>query len=51
MTRRMLPLLFAFAAGAIVGHVAIPSIGAHFAEPGVVMAQAHKPVFITRLYT
>ena len=51
MTRRMLALLFTFAAGVIVGHVAIPSIGTHLAEPGVVMAQAHKPVFMTRLYT
>ncbi len=51
MTRRTLALLFTFTAGAIVGHVAIPSIGAHFAEPGVVMAQTHKPVFMTRLYT
>ena len=51
MTRRMLALLFTFTAGAIVGHMAIPSIGTHFAEPGVVMAQTHKPVFMTRLYT
>jgi quercetin dioxygenase-like cupin family protein len=51
MTRRMLALLLTFTAGAIVGHVAIPSIGSHFAEPGVVMAQSHKPVFMTRLYT
>ena len=51
MTRRILALLCTFTAGAIVGHVAIPSIGAHFAEPGVVMAQTHKPVLITRLYT
>ena len=51
MTRSILALLCTFTAGAIVGHVAIPSIGAHFAEPGVVMAQTHKPVLITRLYT
>lgn len=51
MTRKMLAFLFTFAAGAIVGHVAIPSIGAHFAQPGVVMAQTKKPVFMTRLYT
>jgi quercetin dioxygenase-like cupin family protein len=51
MTRRMLALLFTFTAGAIVGHVAIPSIGAHFTEPSVVMAQTHKPVFMTRLFT
>jgi quercetin dioxygenase-like cupin family protein len=47
----MLALLFTFTAGAIVGHLAIPKIGARFAEPGVVMAQTHKPVFMTRLYT
>jgi len=51
MNRRMFALLFAFTAGAIVGHVAIPSIGGHFAQPDVVMAQTHKPVMITRLYT
>ena len=51
MTRRILALLFAFTAGAIVGHVAIPSIGAHFGEPSVVMAQTHKPVFMTRVFT
>jgi quercetin dioxygenase-like cupin family protein len=51
MTRRMLALLLAFTAGAIVGHVTIPSIGARFTDPGVVMAQTHKPVFMTRLYT
>src|SRR5580704_9285971 len=51
MNRRMLAPLFTFTAGVIVGHVAIPSIGAHFAEPGVVMAQTHKPVFMTRLFT
>jgi quercetin dioxygenase-like cupin family protein len=51
MTRRMLALLCAFTAGAVVGYVGIPSIGASFAEPGVVMAQTHKPVFMTRFYT
>jgi quercetin dioxygenase-like cupin family protein len=51
MTRRMLALLFTFASGVIVGHVVIPSIGAHPAEVGVVMAQTQKPVFMTRLYT
>ena len=51
MTRRMLALLLTFTAGAIVGHVAIPSIGARFAEPSVVLAQTHKPVFMTRLFT
>ena len=51
MTRRMLALLCTFTAGAIVGYVAIPSIGARCAEPGVVMAQTHKPVFMTRFYT
>lgn len=51
MTRRFVGLLCAFAAGAIVGHVAIPSDGEHLATPGVVLAQSHKPVFMTRLYT
>jgi quercetin dioxygenase-like cupin family protein len=51
MTRRMLAFLFTFTAGVIVGHVAIPSIGAHLGEPGVVLAQTHKPVFMTRLFT
>ena len=51
MTRRMLALVFTFAAGAIVGHVAIPSVAAQLAEHGVVRAQTHKPVFMTRLYT
>jgi len=51
MTRRIVALLCAFAAGAIVGHVAIPAVGLHSAEPGVVLAQSHKPVFMTRLYT
>src|SRR5437879_13193243 len=51
MNRRMFALLFAFTAGAILGHIAIPSIGAHLAQPDVVMAQTHKPVMITRLYT
>ena len=43
MTRRMLAFLFTFMVGAIVGHVAIPSVGAQ--------AQTHKPMFMTRLYT
>jgi quercetin dioxygenase-like cupin family protein len=43
MTRRMFTLLFTFVAGAIVGHVSIPSVGAQ--------AQTHKPMFMTRLYT
>ena len=51
MTRRMLALLFTFTAGAIVGHVAIPSIASHFTTPSVVMAQTHKPVFMTRVFT
>ena len=51
MTRRILALLCTFTAGAIVGYLAIPSIGAYFAKPGVVLAQAHKPVMMTRLYT
>ena len=48
MTRKMLALLFAFAVGAIVGHVATPS-GTPLV--GVAMAQSHKPVFMTRLFT
>ena len=51
MTRKMFAFLFAFLAGAIVGHVAIPRLGAHFAQSGVVLAQTHKPLMITRLYT
>ena len=51
MTRRMSTLLFTFMAGAIVGHLAISSIGTHFAGPGVVMAQSRKPLFMTRIYT
>lgn len=51
MTRRMLALLFTFTTGAIFGHMAVPSIGAHFTDPGVVMAQTHNPLFMTRLYT
>jgi len=43
MTRRILALLFAFAVGAIVGHIALPSAGAQ--------TQAHKSMFMTRLYT
>ena len=51
MIRRVLAFLLTFTAGAIVGDVAIPSIGARFGNPGVVMAQTHKPLFMTRLYT
>ena len=43
MTRRMLAFLFTFLVGAIVGHVAIPSVGAQ--------AQTHKSMTMTRLYT
>ena len=43
MTRRTLAFLFTFVVGAIVGHVAIPSVGAQ--------AQTHKALFMTRLYT
>jgi hypothetical protein len=49
MTRRM-ALLFTFVAGAIVGRIAIPSVGP-FASHGVVHAQTHKPITMTRLYT
>ena len=48
MTRKMLALLFGFAVGAIVGHVATPS-GTPLV--GVAQAQSHKPVFMTRLFT
>lgn len=40
MTRRMLVLAFTFTAGAMVGNLAIPSL-----------AQSHKTVFMTRLFT
>ena len=43
MTRRTLAFLFTFMVGAIVGHVAVPSIGAQ--------TQTHQPTFMTRLYT
>ncbi len=42
--RRMLALVFAFACGAIVGHLVFP-------PAGVVMAQNRKPVMMTHLYT
>jgi quercetin dioxygenase-like cupin family protein len=51
MVRKALAFLLTFTTGAIVGHVAIPSIGMHYGEPGVVLAQTKKPVFLTRLYT
>lgn len=51
MTRGMLAFLFTFAAGAIVGHFANPSIGMRFREPGVAMAQTRKPMVMARLYT
>jgi quercetin dioxygenase-like cupin family protein len=51
MTRKILTLLFTFTVGVIVGHVAFHSAGMQFAEHGVVMAQAPKPVFMTHLYT
>jgi len=44
MTRRVLALVFAFACGAIVGHLVFP-------PAGVVMAQTRKPVMMTHLYT
>ena len=50
MTRRIVSLVCTFTVGAIAGYLTIPSIVAHFAEPGVVLAQAHKPVMMTRLY-
>ena len=51
MTRKVLALVLAFTAGAIVGHVTVPQIGSRFAAYGVVMAQTRKPVLVTRLYT
>ena len=48
MTRKMMALLFAFVVGAIVGHVATPS-GTPLV--GVALAQSHKPVLMTRLFT
>ena len=42
MIRKIWAPLLTFIAGTIVGHLTIPS---------VVIAQAHKPVFMTRLYT
>ncbi len=52
MTRKMLALLLAFAVGAIVGHVATPSLTpAGTPLVGVAMAQSHKPVMMTRLFT
>lgn len=55
MTRRILVLLCTFTAGAIVGHLTIPSIAhlirTRFAGSGVVLAETHKPVMITHLYT
>ncbi len=51
MTRKLFALFLAFIAGAIVGHVAIPAIGAHFAGAGVVLAETHKPVMITHIFT
>lgn len=51
MIRKALAIVFAFVAGAIVGHVAIPSLGTHFGGNGVVLAQGHKPLMMTRLYT
>lgn len=51
MTRRILALLLTFTAGAIVGHVTIPKVGARFAPNDVVLAQTQKPVMITHLFT
>ena len=51
MMRRFVVLLCTFAAGVIVGHFGISSISSHFAVPAVVLAQTHKPVMITHLYT
>lgn len=50
MNRRILALLFTFMVGAIVGNLAIPSIGSKFSAGGVVNAQTRKPVMITRIF-
>jgi quercetin dioxygenase-like cupin family protein len=44
MTRRMLAFSLTFVAGAIAGHLAVPSAG-------LLMAQARKPLMITRIFT
>jgi hypothetical protein len=49
MTRRILGVFAAFAAGTIVGHFAVPSAASHFTLP-VFAAEAHKPIFMSRLY-
>ena len=56
MIRKILVLVLTFTAGAIVGPLVIPSIGVrfaspHLANPGLLMAQTRKPMFVTRLYT
>lgn len=51
MARKMLTLVLTFTVGAIVGHVAIPFLGTHFAQSDAVMAQTRKPLLMTRLYT
>jgi hypothetical protein len=50
MTRRILAFLCTFAAGAVVGRVAIPYMGMRFAEPDVFAAQTYKPLYMTHLY-
>jgi hypothetical protein len=51
MNRRILAFLFTFAAGAVFGQLAVSFWGARFGDPSVVMAQTHKPLFMTRIYT
>lgn len=52
MTRRILAFLLTFAAGAIVGRVAIPAAGLHVTQSDVVFAQTtRKPLMITHLFT
>ena len=48
MARKVLALLFAFAVGAIVGHVVTPLA---ITGVGVAQAQSRKLVFMTRLFT
>ena len=51
MTRSMLTFVITFAAGVIVGHLAVPLVSAQLAERGVVRAQSHKPIMMTHLFT
>ena len=50
MNRRIVGIFAAFVAGTIVGHFVIPSAVSHFTAP-VLAAEAHKPIFMSHLYT